>query len=111
MKSHRCTPLAPWKVQKLLQASAPTTSIETIATRFWWIDAGRLQEIHDPSQYFDSLKDASPDSIGESRGDDRLPGNTDNSTFADEDALLERVCELERLLAADKARKPKFQKL
>ena len=84
--------------------------IETIATRFWWIDAGRLLEIHDPSRYFDSLKEASPDSIGGSGGGDRLPGNTDNSTFADEDALLERVCELERLLAADKARKLKFQK-
>jgi len=95
----------------LLFTSHDQRFIETIATRFWWIDAGRLLEIHDPSRYFDSLKEASPGSIGGSGGDDRLPGNTDNSTLADEDALLERVCELERLLAADKARKPKFQKL
>jgi len=94
----------------LLFTSHDQRFIETIATRFWWIDAGRLLEIHDPSQYFDSLKDASPDSIGESRGDDRLPNSAVNSTLADEDALLERVCELERLLAADKARKLKFQK-
>ena len=28
----------------------------------------------------------------------------------DEDAMLERACELERLLAEERARKPRFQK-
>ena len=82
----------------LLITSHDRRFIETVADRFVWIHAGRLQEITDPGEFF-----ASED---EPRTDQKI---TPSGTAAHADRL-ERIVELEAKLDADRARKPKFQK-
>ncbi|MEE8244796.1 MAG: ATP-binding cassette domain-containing protein, partial [Pseudomonadales bacterium] len=83
----------------LLFTSHDRMFIERLAERFLWITEGRLVEIHSLERFLDdttmsvqSAKIASAD----------LPDGPQD--------LLARIVELEDLLAADTARKPKFQK-
>jgi ATPase subunit of ABC transporter with duplicated ATPase domains len=84
--------------------------IENIATRFWWIHDGQLLEIHDLSQYFACMNDQPLIPVTGSHVDASLPSCTVGILPRDEEALLERLCELEKLLIEDRARKQKFQK-
>ena len=55
----------------------------------------------------------SPERAAGRSGDDTAPRpvvDLDGETVADDELLLERIVELEALLEADRARKPKFQK-
>ena len=96
----------------LLFTSHDQRFIENIATRFWWIHNGQLVELHDSDVYFTSqggdtgskpraLTDASPFSPEESVA---------IAAMTEDERILERICELERLLEEDLARKPKRQK-
>ncbi|MBM4203977.1 MAG: ABC-F family ATP-binding cassette domain-containing protein [Gammaproteobacteria bacterium] len=92
----------------LLFTSHDRRFIETVATRFWWIHRGKLIEISDADQYFSSLDD--------SAGPQTLQRDTSpwvaaaESRPAGEDAALERLIEVERLLAEDHKRPARFQK-
>ncbi|MEM7563887.1 MAG: ABC transporter ATP-binding protein, partial [Pseudomonadota bacterium] len=91
----------------LLFTSHDQRFIENIATRFWWIRNQKLIEIHDPALYFDYLEELSGTSSDDS---DVAPGGADTEVLTTEEIMLERMCELEKLLSEDLARKPKFQK-
>jgi ATPase subunit of ABC transporter with duplicated ATPase domains len=84
--------------------------IENIATRFWWIHDGQLAEIHDLSQYFACMNDQPLMPVTGPHADGSLPGCSVEIPARDDEALLERLCELEKLLIEDRARKQKFQK-
>jgi ATPase subunit of ABC transporter with duplicated ATPase domains len=92
----------------LLFTSHDRRFIETVATRFWWIHRGKLIEIAAAEPYFSSLGDAGTDAPAEQ------PGNTRAASpgviVADEEAALERLIEVERLLAEDRNRPVRFQK-
>ena len=81
--------------------------IETVATRYWWIDRGRLTEVHDAKAYFASM---------ETTGVANTPASVEHESSAGhapldgEERLLARIYELERLLAEDRNRGKKFQK-
>ena len=95
----------------LLVTSHDRRFLEAVCTRFWHIDDGRLIEITDIDVYYDRLADTSQDWAR-----DNHPHLSDDTahTPASEgmalDRVLDRIGELEALLAADIARKPKFQK-
>ncbi len=79
--------------------------LDSVCDRFWELAGGALQETHDPQSYYDRVM------AGDVTGDSsRSPTTPDAEKTANDDALLERVAELEELLRADRARKPKFQK-
>jgi hypothetical protein len=75
----------------------------------------RLREIQDPDEFYQRAALAErgeADGVGLSRlmpETDSSAGAPDAAVAEDED-LLERIIELESLLEADRARKPKFQK-
>ncbi len=94
----------------LLFTSHDQRFIENIATRYWWIDDVQLREIHDLSEYFSCIKDQQLIPMPGSPVDNSLPTGIAGEHPVDEEMLLERLCELEQLLAKDRARKPKFQK-
>jgi ATPase subunit of ABC transporter with duplicated ATPase domains len=93
----------------LLFTSHDQHFIEAVATRYWWIDQGRLQEIHDPSAYFKSF-DHSPGEDSQSVTHVKKEGASVSASLSDEESILERILELEQLIEADQQRKPKFQK-
>ncbi|MFP6807918.1 MAG: ABC-F family ATP-binding cassette domain-containing protein [Pseudomonadales bacterium] len=76
--------------------------VDIIADRYVLIDKGKLVEIHDPQVFYDIERPA-PVKAG---------NNPASRTIAldNEDSILQRMVELEMLLAEDKARKQKFQK-
>jgi ATPase subunit of ABC transporter with duplicated ATPase domains len=94
--------------QQLLESGAAvlTTShdrrfLDTVAQRFVLIRNHRLIEISNPAEFYDAPEAAA------------APGrrrSSDTNERAIEDALA-RIVELEGLLEADRARKPRFQKL
>lgn len=94
----------------LLFTSHDRRFIETVATRFWWIDGGRLIEVPDAAAYFAGIGH-----VDAPRAPADSPAHQDTDTVSmvarDEDRLLERLVELERLLAEDRARPARFQKL
>ncbi|MFT5482747.1 MAG: ATP-binding cassette subfamily F protein 3 [Halieaceae bacterium] len=93
----------------LLFTSHDRRFIETIATRFWWIRGGQLVEIHDPEPFFSTM--IADELSGEITTDLQvLDDSTETGRDSDESAVLERICDLERLIEQDMARKPKFQK-
>jgi ATPase subunit of ABC transporter with duplicated ATPase domains len=104
----------------LLFTSHDQRFIETIATRYWWIHENRLVELHDPSEYFNSMNGEPEPAQGTktllgsgSTGNSELRSSTMTSTEpeeSDEERVLNRIIELEELLDQDLARKPKFQK-
>ena len=78
--------------------------IESVANRFLVIENGRLSELQDPDEFYRGVEATTPDApvmaSGEAEADDALAP----------DALLARLVALEDKLAADLARKPRFQK-
>ncbi|WP_336297812.1 hypothetical protein PPH94_033970 [Burkholderia cepacia] len=83
--------------------------IEHSCNRFWAIHNGRLQELPDAeSAYrnlFTSREPAVPEQIPTTRNHTGV-----QSTSSDAEALWQRWCQLETLLAAELVRKPKHQK-
>ena len=100
--------------QQLLEAGATVlmTShdrrfIETVANRFLMVEDGRLVEINDPGEFLDALDEE----IGlPAPGAQPAQASGAATNEAAEEELLERLVDLEEKLAADLARKPKFQK-
>lgn len=108
--------------------------VEKVATRYWWINNGRLTEIHSLDTFYDSLCPAASQpsaavaknttqtanankvsldatSAKPTPGDIMLaPATSKVKTPKTEDEILETIIELETLLASDLARKKKCQK-
>ncbi|MEM7254588.1 MAG: ABC-F family ATP-binding cassette domain-containing protein [Pseudomonadota bacterium] len=76
--------------------------VNNIANRFVLIQDRMLQEVDRPEPFYETAPRPRPVTHARS---DRAP-----DAFADDDAVLERMVELEQLLEADLARKQKFQK-
>lgn len=94
----------------LLFTSHDRRFIERVATRFWWIHNGQLVEIHDLDAYDQAFAEPERDDAAGVEEGHVEPATGSSEPAAPEEALLERVCELESRLEADRARKPKFQK-
>ncbi|MCP5180382.1 MAG: ABC-F family ATP-binding cassette domain-containing protein [Pseudomonadales bacterium] len=90
----------------LLFTSHDQRFIENVATRYWWIREGALREVHDPAEYFAVMGESRP-AFDQTSATVREPVRRAGQNS---DALLERVVELEELLAADRARNPRHQK-
>jgi ATP-binding cassette, subfamily F, member 3 len=73
--------------------------LDAVAERFVWIRDGRLLEISDPGEYY-----AAPET------ELSTTGSPARAAAAGRVDPLARIVELEALLDADRARKPKFQK-
>jgi len=91
----------------LLFTSHDQRFIETVATRFWWIRQGRLTEVHDAKDYFASMEKIGEPNSGLVAERSRVPDRTQPEN---EERLLQRIYQLEQLLAADRNRVKKFQK-
>ena len=105
----------------LLITSHDRQFIEHVASRWWWIKDRQLHELNDLDAFYAALEcEISATSISDARVSTDASDKSDakSATIApsavtdsiSEDQMLERIAELEHLLAADKARKPKFQK-
>ena len=83
--------------------------IDRVAERFLWIRDGRLLEVTSPMPFYEWLM-----APGETNQRMAAASSSDATTrLVDEqsdDALLERIIELEAKLSADRARKPRHQK-
>jgi ATP-binding cassette, subfamily F, member 3 len=95
----------------LLVTSHDRHFLTTVANRFLWIRDCRLLEIGDPEEFFED-----PDAEGGRRTEgptepDRAEGGDQALPLGSEqDDLLARIVELEALLGADRARRPRHQK-
>ncbi len=103
----------------LFMTSHDRRFIDNVATRFLLVEQGELKELMEPEVFYGAMAEA--DSFAEAAGysGDAAPASGTAATAAagavlgearDEDVLLERIVELEQLLAADQGRRPKFQK-
>ena len=92
----------------LLFTSHDRRFIETVATRFWWIHRGKLIEIADAGQYFASLDDSGGLPATQRDTSPRVASADFKAT--NEETALERLIEIERLLAEDHKRLARFQK-
>ena len=100
----------------LLMTSHDRRFIDNVANRFVLVEGRHLREVADPDEFYQlaALGESGP---APSRAKNELPpesvpvrqGTPPAQTDEDE-GLLERIVELEALLEADRARKPKFQK-
>ena len=89
--------------------------VRTIAQRFWIVENGQLLEEVSADQFFARAAEGFGDETAApaqqaSDIQDADIQNTNEIDTADEDQLLERIDQLETLLAEDLARKEKFQK-
>jgi len=78
--------------------------LKASCNRFWLIENGELEEWHDADAAWERLREPLPDSLAAT---DVAQDNLANHAADD---LLEKLVELETLLADDLARKPKHQK-
>lgn len=76
--------------------------VDIIANRFLLIDQGELRELDDPQTFYDMDRTVIAATNDQAEDTTEAPG--------DEEELLNRIVELEIMLAEDKARKRKFQK-
>jgi ATPase subunit of ABC transporter with duplicated ATPase domains len=88
--------------------------IERVAQRWWWINNGVLEQLHDPQRFYDTVytrTSATPVTTptGDSVVSQGVPSRR-SAPAQSTDILLQRIDELETLLAQHKARKAKFQK-
>jgi ATPase subunit of ABC transporter with duplicated ATPase domains len=88
----------------LLITSHDRRFLDTVASRFVLIEGGRLVEIGDPSAFYEA-----PDRL-QRKAPDARASIAETRARADDTAVLERIVELEALIEADAARKPKFRK-
>ncbi len=98
----------------LLMTSHDRRFIDNVATRFLLVTDGRLLEIGDPDGFYADMlaADGAPASEG-SRAKPGAGANEGGIASLDtgtEEQVLKRIVELEALLEADLARKPRFQK-
>jgi ATPase subunit of ABC transporter with duplicated ATPase domains len=89
--------------------------IEHVANRWWWINAGVLEELHDPQRFYDTVYTETSatlvtTSTGHGVASQGVPSRHSAPAQSTDDELLQRIDELETLLAQDKARKARFQK-
>ncbi len=98
----------------LLMTSHDRRFIDNVANRFVLVSDGRLREISDPETFYRQAAqaDAGPGTSREVHAGGEVPagGPPGLENPDDDEQLLERIVELEGLLEADRARKPKFQK-
>jgi len=87
----------------MLITSHDRVFLENVCTRFWWLHQGRIREIYQLSDFYDHLLDAEGNEASV-QAEQTLSQQSDNID------TLDRIQELEELLAADRQRKPKFQK-
>ncbi len=78
--------------------------VDNIADRFVLIHDSRLQEINDPIQFYEM------DFVPLHLDEETELVEADDASHDGEEDILARIVELEKLLEADLARKPKFQK-
>lgn len=76
--------------------------VDVIADRFLLVSHGKLVEINDPDDFYRQESVSGPTASSRPDAERSVPG--------DQEAILERIVELETLLAEDMARKPRFQK-
>ncbi|TGG91993.1 ABC-F family ATP-binding cassette domain-containing protein [Natronospirillum operosum] len=88
----------------VLMTSHDQHFMEAVATRWWWINAGRLQEVTGPEGFYQSLESTVSAQPGETQS------IRESIDALDDETLLARIDELETRLAQDRARKPKHQK-
>ncbi|MFT4924046.1 MAG: ATP-binding cassette subfamily F protein 3 [Phenylobacterium sp.] len=98
----------------LLITSHDRHFLDKIATRWLWIDQGKLVEVTSGDDFYQSLIGAGMSAdkmktVATDRSDDSSAVDT-AEPMTDEDQLLARADELETKLTADLARKAKFQK-
>lgn len=107
----------------LLMTSHDRRFIDNVANRFVLVRDGRLGEISDPDEFYRLAADGEVERPGRSTTAEAAPlaarskaGAAESAVEGaadpadDDERLLERILELEALLEADRARKPKFQK-
>ncbi len=111
----------------LLVTSHDRYFIDAVANRFLWIVEGGLRELSDAEPYYrwlvsqrdseQSAQQALSESPGRLSARGQRVGSGENKSaepsgesLGSEDAMLARIVDLEKLLADDQARKPKFQK-
>lgn len=93
----------------LLITSHDRYFLDSIATRWLWINDNQLIEVNGPDEFYQSLLGAKP-SKANKLSEQSLVTELSSSPIDDETQVLLRIDELEAKLAADKARKAKFQK-
>jgi ABC-type multidrug transport system ATPase subunit len=95
----------------LLMTSHDRRFIDNVATRFLLVADGRLVEINDPETFYERMleEDGARAAPTRQARPASAPAAASEAPASDEQ-VLERIVELEALLAADLARKPKFQK-
>jgi ATPase subunit of ABC transporter with duplicated ATPase domains len=80
--------------------------LDRVVERWWWIRNGTLIEVHEPDEFYRSLGASRP-----ARASAAAPASGKRATPQHpQDALLERIVEIEAKLEADRARKARFQK-
>ena len=89
----------------LLVTSHDRRFIEHIADRYVLIQNKQLIEINSPETFYQTDSSPSMESIHT-----KVDRQTEPVSVNDEDSILERIIELETLIAEDHARKSKFQK-
>jgi ATP-binding cassette, subfamily F, member 3 len=99
----------------LLMTGHDRRFIERVANRWWWINNGVLEELHDPQRFYDTMgthTSATPVTTptGNRVASQGVPSRRRAPAQSTDDILLQRIDEVEMLLAQDKARKAKFQK-
>ncbi len=93
----------------LLITSHDRQFIEQVATRWWWINDGKLIELNNIEEFYTVVKH---DSLPETTPAKSVQQCSDATSIEgmNEEEKLARIDELETLLREDKARKAKFQK-
>jgi ATPase subunit of ABC transporter with duplicated ATPase domains len=103
----------------LLMTSHDRRFIDNVANRFVLVSEGWLNEISEPDEFYRlaARGQAGEQSLtvagarAEAAASSSLPdAHSGDDSSDDDEKLLERIVELEALLEADRARKPKFQK-
>lgn len=99
----------------LLMTGHDRRFIERVANRWWWINNGVLEDLHDPLRFYDTVythPSAPPGTTPTHHGvaAQGRPSQRRVPAPSTDDVLLQRIDELERLLTQDKTRKAKFQK-
>lgn len=92
----------------LLMTSHDRRFIDNVANRFVEVSEGVLREVSDPEAFYAAAAVSGIDATAEPEARALPPVSA--TPVADEETLLMRIVELEELLSADRARKPKFQK-
>lgn len=87
--------------------------LQQVATRWLWIVDGKLTEVNSSDDFYQSLLSGNDVSVTSSIQVSQKPTKNHSSETAqavDEEAILQRIDQLETLIAEDTARKAKFQK-